>query len=133
MQAIKRLVTIIALVYLLVALLLLFFPFVRTSSVGIFGIYSLPLEINMLLGFTWAGVIVVGLLLVFENLDSGLLRRTIDQQDKKINELKAQLFDAKKPLGSSVSGSGGGYSTPPPPLTGPAPTLPPTGPAPTTY
>lgn len=119
MQLLKRVVTIIALVYLLVALLLLFFPFVRTSSVGLFGVYSLPLEINLLLGFTWGGVIVVGLLLIFENLDSGLLRRTIDQKDKKINELKAQLFDVKAPLGASA------VSYPLPPSAGPAPTLPP--------
>ncbi len=127
MQTIKRFVTILALVYLLVALLLLFIPFERLSTVGIFGVYSLAMEVNILLGFTWAGLIVVGLLLVFENLDSGLLRRTIEQQDKKINELKAQLFDAKKPLGGSVIGSGG-RSTPPPPSppAGPAPTLPPT-------
>ncbi|TDN37735.1 hypothetical protein A8B98_04250 [Hymenobacter sp. UV11] len=86
-------------IYLLVALLILFFPFVRTSSVGIFSAYSLPMEVNMLLGFTWASVAVIGLLLIFENIDSGLLRRTVGKQERKINELKAQLFDAQKPLG----------------------------------
>ncbi len=98
MAFLKRIVTILALVYLLVALLILFFPFVRSSTVGIFSVYSLPMEINMLLGFTWASVFVVGLLLVFENIDSGLLRRNVAKQEQKINELKAQLFDAKKPL-----------------------------------
>ncbi|MGI4742317.1 MAG: hypothetical protein ACRYG7_44740 [Janthinobacterium lividum] len=104
MLFLKRIVTVIALVYLLLSLLILFFPFVRTSTVGIFSAYSLPMEINMLLGFTWASVGVVGLLLIFENLDSGLLRRTVSQQEKKINELKAQLFDATKPLPTPTPG-----------------------------
>ena len=95
MLFLKRIVTVLALVYLLLALLILFFPFVRTSTVGIFSVYSLPMEINMLLGFAWASVAVVGLLLIFENLDSGLLRRSVAKQEQKINELKAQLFDAK--------------------------------------
>ena len=103
MLFLKRIVTILALIYLLLALLILFFPFVRTSSVGIFSAYSLPMEINMLLGFTWASVGIIGILLVFENLDSGLLRRTVAKQDQKINELKAQLFDATKPLAPPVT------------------------------
>lgn len=103
MLFLKRIVTILALIYLLLALLILFFPFVRTSTVGIFSAYSLPMEINLLLGFAWASVGIVALLLIFENLDSGLLRRTIGQQEKKINELKAQLFDAQKPLASPTS------------------------------
>lgn len=109
MSFLKRIVTVIALVYLLLALLILFFPFVRTSTVGIFSAYSLPMEVNMLLGFTWASVAVIGLLLIFENIDSGLLRRTVNQQERKINELKAQLFDAKKPLGPPSSGSVASY------------------------
>lgn len=101
MLFLKRIVTVLALVYLLLALLILFFPFVRTSSVGIFSAYSLPMEINMLLGFTWASVFIVGLLLVFENLDSGLLRRNASKQEQKINELKAQLFDTQKALAAA--------------------------------
>jgi hypothetical protein len=119
MAFLKRVVTILALIYLLLALLILFFPFVRTSTVGIFSAYSLPLEINMLLGFMWASVAVVGLLLIFENIDSGLLRRTVNQQEKKINELKAQLFDAKKPIAPPVTNPvapypTSSYNTPPP-------------------
>jgi hypothetical protein len=98
MLFLKRIVTVLALVYLLLALLILFFPFVRTSTVGIFSAYSLPMEINMLLGFTWASVFITGLLLIFENLDSGLLRRSASKQEQKINELKAQLFDAQQRL-----------------------------------
>jgi hypothetical protein len=98
MLFLKRIVTIIALVYLLLMLLILFFPFVRSSTVGIFSAYSLPMEINLLLGFAWASVGVIGMLLLFENLDSSLLRRNISKQEQKINELKAELFDAKKPV-----------------------------------
>ena len=125
MLFLKRVVTIIALVYLLLSLLILFFPFVRNSTVGIFSAYSLPMEINLLLGFTWAGVSVVGLLLIFENLDSGLLRRTVSQQEKKINELKAQLFDATKPAAPPAAS----VRMPPYPSASPydvPPTIPPT-------
>jgi hypothetical protein len=101
MLFLKRIVTVLALVYLLLALLILFFPFVRNSTVSIFSAYSLPMEINMLLGFTWASVFIMGLLLVFENLDSGLLRRSASKQEQKINELKAQLFDTQKALAAA--------------------------------
>jgi hypothetical protein len=104
MLFLKRIVTIIALVYLLLMLLILFFPFVRSSTVGIFSAYSLPMEINLLLGFAWASVGVIGLLLLFENLDSSLLRRNIAKQEQKINELKAELFDAKKPVTPPITG-----------------------------
>ena len=113
MLLLKRIVTVIALIYLLFALLILFFPFVRSSTVGIFSVYSLPMEVNLLLGFTWGGVIVVGLLLIFENLDSGLLRRNVGQQDKKINELKAQLFDAQRPTAPPVVPPASSYNAPP--------------------
>ncbi|MGI4835924.1 MAG: hypothetical protein ACRYFK_20925 [Janthinobacterium lividum] len=114
MLFLKRIVTVLALVYLLLTLLILFFPFVRSSTVGIFSVYSLPMEINMLLGFAWASVGIVGLLLVFENLDSGLLRRKVAQQDTKINELKAQLFDQRAPTTSPLApatGSAVSYPT----------------------
>lgn len=123
MSLLKRIVTALALIYLLFMLLLLFFPFVRSSTVGIFSVYSLPMEINLLLGFAWASVGIVGLLLVFENIDSGLLRRTVGQQEKKINELKAQLFDAQKPLAPPATTVP--RSTPP--------TYMPPSPPPTTY
>ncbi|MGI4873483.1 MAG: hypothetical protein ACRYFX_20190 [Janthinobacterium lividum] len=111
MNFIKRIVTVVALVYMLLALLMLFFPSVRESTGSIFGLYSLPLEVNLLLGLTWFGVAVVGLLLVFENLDSGLLRRNVTQQDRKINELKAQLFDAQKAAGVPTTGPAPAYPT----------------------
>ena len=97
MALLKRTVTVIALVYLLLALLSLLFPAV-TSSFSIFA----ATQAHLMRGFTWASVVVVALLLVFENIDSGLLRRNVGQQDKKINELKAQLFEAQKPAATSV-------------------------------
>ncbi|MDJ0365772.1 hypothetical protein QMK33_11465 [Hymenobacter sp. H14-R3] len=98
MLFLKRIVTIIALLYLLVALLFLFFPAVR-SSMSVFGVeaYTLGMEVNLLLGLTWVGVFVTALLMLVEKADSGLLRRNVSKQEQKINELKAQLFDAKKP------------------------------------
>ncbi|RZL14039.1 MAG: hypothetical protein EOO62_06530 [Hymenobacter sp.] len=104
MHLLKRIVTVLALLYMLVALLLLFFPAVR-SSISVFGVqaYTLGMEVNLLLGLTWVGVIVTGLLMAVENADSGLLRRSAAKQEQKINELKAQLFDAKKPLASPNS------------------------------
>ncbi len=126
MSFIKRAVTVLALLYLLLALLILFFPFVRSSTVGIFSVYSLPMEINMLLGFTWGGVIIVGLLLISENIDSGLLRRNVSKHEQKINELKAQLYEAQKPASTpGVSYPTAGDMRRPNPL-------PPT-PPPTTY
>ncbi|MDO7887558.1 hypothetical protein [Hymenobacter cheonanensis] len=133
MLFLKRIVTVLALVYLLLALLILFFPFVRSSTVGIFSVYSLPMEINMLLGFTWASVFIMGLLLVFENLDSGLLRRSASKQEQKINELKAQLFDTQKALAAAptMHSSPPGISSAPgatayPPTYNTPPTTPPT-------
>jgi hypothetical protein len=99
MLFLKRIVTVLALLYLLVALLFLFFPAVR-SSMSVFGMqaYTLAMEVNLLLGLTWVGVVVTALLMLVEKADSGLLRRSAAKQEQKINELKAQLFDAKKPL-----------------------------------
>ena len=98
MLFLKRIVTVLALVYLLLALLLLLFPAVRYSvAVLSQGANSTEMERNFLLGFTWAGVGAVALLLLVENLDSGLLRRRVGKQEQKINELKAQLFDAQRP------------------------------------
>jgi hypothetical protein len=134
MLFLKRIVTVLALVYLLLALLILFFPFVRTSTVGIFSAYSLPMEINMLLGFTWASVFIMGLLLITENLDSGLLRRGASKQEQKINELKAQLFDTQKALAAAPTFPSGPGISPAPGATAYPPSYPNTPPTtPPTY
>ena len=125
MSFIKRAVTVLALIYLLLTLLVLFFPFVRSSTVGIFSVYSLPMEINLLLGFAWASVVVVGLLLISENIDSGLLRRTVTQQERKINELKAQLYETQQPVAAPVANPAS-TSYPTPTAYNTPPTTPPT-------
>lgn len=128
MLFLKRIVTVIALLYLLVALLFLFFPAVR-SSMSVFGMqaYTLAMEVNLLLGLTWVGVVVTTLLMLVEKADSGLLRRSVAKQEQKINELKAQLFDAKKPLAQP-------QQLPNPTVYPPARNVSPaTDPAPTTY
>ena len=117
MLFLKRIVTVLALVYLLLALLLLLFPAVRYSvAVLSQGANSTEMERNFLVNFTWAGAAVVALLLLVENLDSGLLRRRVGKQDQKINELKAQLFDAQKPLAPPAA-----YPPPPGQLRPPGP------------
>ncbi|GAB3636743.1 hypothetical protein GCM10027422_23330 [Hymenobacter arcticus] len=130
MLFLKRIVTVLALLYMLVALLFLFFPAVR-SSMSVFGVqaYTMAMEVNLLLGLTWVGVIVTGLLMLVEKADSGLLRRSAGKQEQKINELKAQLFDAKKSLTQPQS-----QSLPNPTVYPPTRSVPPaTGPTTPTY
>lgn len=95
MVFLNRIVAALALLYLLLALLLLFFPFVRSSAVGLFSVYSLPLEVNLLLGLVWGSVGVVALLLGVNVLDRALLRRTISRQDQQLRALQAPLDPAR--------------------------------------
>jgi len=101
MFALKRIVTVVVMVYLLIALLFLLFPALRTSisdtmGNGAPGPYQ---ERDFFIMLTWIGVVVLGLHLVVENLDSTLLRRNVAQQDNRINELKAKLYDVQQPIG----------------------------------
>jgi hypothetical protein len=105
MFALKRIVTVVVMVYLLIALLFLLFPALRTSisdtmGNGAPGPYQ---ERDFFIMLTWIGVVVLGLHLVVENLDSTLLRRTVAQQDNRINELKAKLYDVQQPAGRPVA------------------------------
>ncbi|RPD46443.1 hypothetical protein DNI29_15730 [Hymenobacter sediminis] len=88
MLALKRLVTILVMVFLLLALLVLLLPSVRASFVGMAGTPE-ALYFALLI----AAVILLGLQLITENLDSVLLRREVTARDAKINELKARLYD----------------------------------------
>jgi hypothetical protein len=104
MFALKRIVTVVVMVYLLIALLFLLFPALRTSisdtmGNGAPGPYQ---ERDFFIMLTWIGVVVLGLHLVVENLDSTLLRRNVAQQDNRINELKAKLYDVQQPAGRPV-------------------------------
>jgi hypothetical protein len=107
MFALKRIVTVVVMVYLLIALLFLLFPALRTSisdtmGNGAPGPYQ---ERDFFIMLTWIGVVVLALHLVVENLDSTLLRRNVAQQDNRINELKAKLYDVQQPAGHPVATS----------------------------
>ncbi len=88
MLALKRLVTILVMIFLVLALLVLLLPSVQTSFVGMAGSPQ-ALYYSLLV----AAVILLGLHLVTENLDSTLLRREVAGYERKINELKARLYD----------------------------------------
>ncbi len=88
MLALKRLVTILVMIFLVLALLVLLLPSVQTSFVGMAGSPQ-ALYYSLLV----AAVLLLGLHLITENLDSTLLRREVAGYERKINELKARLYD----------------------------------------
>ena len=90
----KRFVSVVVLVYLLLAVLFLLVPSVR-NSVADLGSGTNKTE-DFFQALAWIGVGVLGLQLVVENLDSALLRRNVNTQDDKINELKAKLYDQQQ-------------------------------------
>ena len=91
MVPVKRFVSVVVLVYLLLALLFLLVPSVR-NSISDLGNGTNKTE-DFFHALAWIGVLVLGLQFVVENLDSALLRRSVSSQDDKINELKARLYD----------------------------------------
>ena len=94
MLALKRIVTATVMIYLLIALLFLLFPAVRSSVAGLGGSGSVvDDERNFFYVLSIIGAVVLASQLVVENLDSSLLRREVGKQDGKINELKAKLYD----------------------------------------
>ena len=88
MLVLKRLVTILVMVFLLLALLVLVLPSVRTSFISMAGSSE-----SLYYGLLVAAVVLMGLHLLTENLDSALLRREVGVHERKINELKARLYD----------------------------------------
>jgi hypothetical protein len=107
MLALKRIVTVAVMVYLLIALLFLLFPALRTSISGTMG-NGAPgpyQERDFFILLTWIGVAVLALHLITENLDSTLLRRSVAQQEARVNELKAKLYDAQQPAVRPVATS----------------------------
>ena len=98
MLALKRVVTVAVLVYLLLALLFLLLPAVRTNVAELgSGVSPTENERNFFYVLSFIGVVVLALHLIVENIDSSMLRRTVAQQDSKINELKARLYDVHQP------------------------------------
>ena len=94
MLALKRIVTVAVMIYLLLALLFVFVPAVRSSVMGMSSELSdLAKERQFYHILFLIGAVLLGLHLLTENLDSVLLRRTVSQHEGKINELKAKLYD----------------------------------------
>ncbi|RSK23843.1 hypothetical protein [Hymenobacter metallilatus] len=88
MLALKRLVTILVMVFLVLALLVLLIPSVQSSFASMAGAPE-----SLYFGLFVAAVVLLGLQLITENLDSVLLRRDVAAREGKINELKARLYD----------------------------------------
>ena len=94
MLTLKRIVTVAVMVYLLLALLFILAPSVRSSVMGLSDSLSdLGKERNFFYVMFVVGAIVLALQLVVENLDSLTLRRTVTKHESKINELKAKIYD----------------------------------------
>jgi hypothetical protein len=103
MFALKRIVTVAVMVYLLLALLFFLFPAVRSSVAGLNGSGStVDDERNFFYVLSAIGAAILALQLIIENLDSSLLRREVGKQDSKINELKAKLYDTHQPTTSAT-------------------------------
>ena len=96
MLFLKRLVTILVMVYLLLALLFIFSPAARDTFAAAIGLGAEPAAFYYTLFV--AAVVLLGLQLLTENLDSALLRRSVAQHEGKVNELKARLYDQQMEL-----------------------------------
>ncbi|MGI4736630.1 MAG: hypothetical protein ACRYG7_15765 [Janthinobacterium lividum] len=113
MLALKRIVTVAVMVYLLLAVLFILFPAVRSSVAGLGGSGSLvDDERNFFYVLAVIGAVVMALQLIVENLDSSLLRREVGKQDGKINELKAKLYDTHQPAASAAPAASAGTHQP---------------------
>ena len=97
MLALKRIVTVAVMVYLLLALLFFFVPAVRSSVMGMgSGLSAMEQERQFFYVLAIIGAGLLALHLLTENLDSVLLRRAVAQHEGKINELKAKLYDTQQ-------------------------------------
>lgn len=90
MLVLKRLVTVLVMVYLLLVLLLVLSP---GSRDGLMSVTAGNNATNFYYGLFLIGAVLLLLQLVTENLDSVLLRRDVASREGKINELKARLYD----------------------------------------
>ncbi|MGY3087913.1 hypothetical protein ACVWYF_000946 [Hymenobacter sp. UYAg731] len=97
MLALKRIVTVAVMIYLLLALLFILVPAVRSSVMGMgSGLSAIEQERQFFYVMFVIGAVVMALQLLTENLDSVLLRRAVNQHEGKINELKAKLYDSQQ-------------------------------------
>ena len=107
MLALKRIVTVAVMIYLLLALLFILVPAVRTSVMGIgSGLSAIEQERQFFYVLAVIGAVVMALHLLTENLDSVMLRRTVAQHEGKINELKAKLYDQQQRSGTAPTTTG---------------------------
>ncbi len=121
MVALKRFVSVVVMVYLLLALLFLLVPAVRASVAGLgTALSEVERDRDFFQMLATIGAIILAVQLVIENLDSSLLRRNVAKQDGRINELKAKLYDqqtrpplpAGGPQGASANQYGGPQGAP---------------------
>ena len=107
MLALKRIVTVAAMVYLLLALLFILAPAARNSVIDMgSGLSVLEKERQFYYVLFVVGAVVLTLHLITENLDSLILRRTVSQHEGKINELKAKLYDHQHAAAAPLAGPG---------------------------
>lgn len=90
MLVLKRLVTILVMVYVLLALLLIVSP---GSRDGLMSVTAGANETGFYYTLFIIGAVLLLLQLITENIDSVLLRREVTAREGKINELKARLYD----------------------------------------
>ena len=121
MLALKRFLTVVVMVYLLLTLLFYLVPAVRATVAGFSpGLSGVGQEREFFYWLAAIGAVILGLHLLTENADSSLLRRQVTQHEGKVNELKARLYDqqqqtvrpastAPRPV-ESVPAAGSGYS-----------------------
>lgn len=103
MLALKRLVTVLVMVYLLLVLLLLLSP---GSRDGLMAVTAGNDAATFYYGLFLIGAVLLTLQLITENLDSVLLRRDVASREGKINELKARLYDQQLEQRSTSAGVG---------------------------
>ena len=97
MLALKRIVTVAVMIYLLLALLFIMVPAVRSSVMGMgSGLSAIEQERHFFFVLAVIGAVIMALQLITENMDSVLLRRAVSQHEGKINELKAKLYDSQQ-------------------------------------
>jgi len=107
MLTLKRIVTVAVMIYLLLALLFILVPAVRSSVADMGAGLSVPEKERQFFYVLFVvGAVVLGLQLLTENLDSVLLRRTVNQHESKINELKARLYDQQQRTSISPPATG---------------------------
>lgn len=97
MLAIKRFLTVVVMVYLLLTLLFYLVPSVRDTVAGFSsGLSGVDRERAFFYWLAAIGAVILALHLLTENADSAMLRGQVAQHEGKVNELKARLYDQQQ-------------------------------------